>query len=49
GVPKQPTVTVCQWIDGEYQMQQFRRGDRLSSSIFPELQLDTSQIFDAGI
>ena len=49
GVPKQPTVTICQWIDGEYQMQQFRRGDRLSSSIFPELQLDTSQIFDAGI
>ena len=48
GVPKQPTVTICQWIDGEYQMQQFHRGDLLISSTLPQLQLDTSQIFDAG-
>ncbi|MEM6837596.1 MAG: Uma2 family endonuclease [Cyanobacteria bacterium P01_C01_bin.120] len=48
GVPKQPTVTVGNLIDGEYQTQQFRRGDRLVSQIFPELQLEIDRVFDAG-
>ena len=48
GVPKQPTVMICEWIDGEYQMQRFHRGDRLVSKIFPELQMHVSQILKAG-
>ena len=45
GFPKQPTVTVCQLIDGEYQLQLFRNSDRLVSKIFPELNLTAAQIF----
>lgn len=48
GEPKQPTITVCEWGNGEYQMQRFRRGDRVISRTFPELQLDVSRTFDAG-
>jgi Uma2 family endonuclease len=33
GEPKQPTLTVYKWVDGEYQMQQFRRGDRASRMV----------------
>ncbi|MGD1859383.1 MAG: Uma2 family endonuclease [Leptolyngbyaceae cyanobacterium] len=48
GVPKRPTVTVGNLIDGEYQIQQFCRSDRLVSQIFPELQLEIDRVFDAG-
>ncbi|MEO0490537.1 MAG: hypothetical protein AAFZ49_13410 [Cyanobacteria bacterium J06659_2] len=48
GVPKQPTVTLCKWVEGEYQTQQLRQGDRLTSPTFPELQLDVDQIFGTG-
>ena len=48
GMSKQPTVTLCEWVDGEYQTQRFRQGDRLISSTFPELQLSVSQILGAG-
>lgn len=34
GKPKQPTITVCHLIEGEYQMQRFITGQRLESSIF---------------
>lgn len=27
GNPKQPTLTLCQLVDGEYELQQFRAGD----------------------
>ena len=39
GKPKQPTITICKLIEGEYQMEKFVKGDRLQSSIFPQLQL----------
>ncbi|MBD1869632.1 Uma2 family endonuclease [Cyanobacteria bacterium FACHB-471] len=48
GNPKHPTITVCQWVDGEYELQQFRAGDRLSSPTFPTLKLTVDQIFAAG-
>ncbi|MBC6475263.1 MAG: Uma2 family endonuclease [Hormoscilla sp. GM102CHS1] len=48
GKPKQPTITVCQLMEGEYQMQRFIAGQRLSSQIFPELDLTTDSIFQAG-
>ena len=48
GNPKQPTFTVCQLVDGEYQLQQFRAGDRLLSPTFPDLALTVDQVFAAG-
>ncbi|MBD1997070.1 Uma2 family endonuclease [Oculatella sp. FACHB-28] len=48
GNPKQPTITVCQWVDGEYELQQFRAGDRLNSPTFPSLKLTVDQIFATG-
>ncbi len=48
GSPKQPTFSVYQLIDGEYQVQQFRDGERIISSAFPELKLTAGQVFAAG-
>ena len=49
GKPKQPTITVCQLIEGEYQMQRFVAGDRLESSVFPGFELTTDAIFQAAL
>ncbi len=48
GNPKQPTFFVHHLVDGEYQMSQFRGGDRVVSPTFPELNLTVQQIFSAG-
>ncbi|MBW4574243.1 MAG: Uma2 family endonuclease [Aphanothece sp. CMT-3BRIN-NPC111] len=48
GKPKQPTISVCQLIEGEYQLQRFIAGQRLESGIFPELDLTTDAIFQAA-
>ncbi|MBN3879408.1 MULTISPECIES: Uma2 family endonuclease [unclassified Nostoc] len=48
GKPKQPTVTICNLIEDEYQKQLFQNNDRLISSIFPNLQLTAQQIFSTG-
>ena len=45
GNPKQPTFTVCQLVDGEYELQQFREGDRLISATLPNLALTVDQVF----
>ncbi|MDX2242113.1 MAG: Uma2 family endonuclease [Leptolyngbyaceae cyanobacterium bins.302] len=42
GDPKQPTVSVYQLSEGEYQMRQFRGNDLVDSAIFPNLQLPAS-------
>jgi Uma2 family endonuclease len=39
GKPKQPTFTICQLIEDNYQQQQFRLGEFISSPTFPQLQL----------
>jgi len=49
GNPKQPTVSVYQLVDGEYQVKQFRGDDRIESLAFPELRLTAEQIFSAGL
>jgi Uma2 family endonuclease len=49
GKPKQPTVTVCKLIDGEYQLFLFKSGDRIESDIFPELNLIADAIFQIGL
>ncbi|MBW4676998.1 MAG: Uma2 family endonuclease [Desmonostoc geniculatum HA4340-LM1] len=48
GNPKQPTISIYQLIDGEYQFIQFRGTARIISPTFPELNLTAEQIFQAG-
>jgi len=49
GNPKQPTISVYQLVDGEYQISQFRGNDTVESLAFPELRLTAEQIFLAGL
>lgn len=48
GNPKRPTITTCQLADGEYELQQFRSGDRLVSPTLPNLTLTVDQVFELG-
>jgi Uma2 family endonuclease len=46
GQPKQPTLSIYQLIDGEYQGQRLREKDLINKSlIFPELNLTAAQVF----
>ncbi|MGJ5673802.1 MAG: Uma2 family endonuclease [Nostochopsis sp.] len=47
GNPKQPTIFVCQLVDGEYQMTQFQSNNPIVSPTFPQLNLTAQQIFDS--
>ena len=49
GNPKQPTISVCNLVDGEYQISKFRDHERIISKTFPELNLTANQIFQASI
>ncbi|XZO03358.1 MAG: Uma2 family endonuclease [Microcoleus sp.] len=49
GNPKQPTISVYQLVDGEYQISQFQGGDIVESLAFPELKLTAEKIFLAGL
>jgi Uma2 family endonuclease len=49
GSPKQPTITICKLVKGEYELELFRQGDRILSTAFPELNLMAEQVFAAGI
>jgi hypothetical protein len=44
GNPKQPTFTVCELVNGIYQQQQYRLGEAIFSSLFPNLQLKFDDI-----
>jgi Uma2 family endonuclease len=46
GSPKQPTLSVCTLVDGEYEIQQFKGDDSIQSRTFPELQLTVDQLFN---
>ncbi|KYC42608.1 hypothetical protein WA1_21205 [Scytonema hofmannii PCC 7110] len=48
GNPKQPTFSLYQLIDGEYQVTLFRGSDKIISPTFPEINLTAEQIFQAG-
>ncbi|AFY73407.1 hypothetical protein Syn7502_01314 [Synechococcus sp. PCC 7502] len=48
GNPKQPTISVCNLVDAEYQVSKFQGSDRLISQTFPELNLTATQIFQTG-
>ncbi|XZN89742.1 MAG: Uma2 family endonuclease [Microcoleus sp.] len=49
GNPKLPTISVCNLVDGEYQVLKFRDNDRILSQSFPDLNLTANQIFGAGL
>jgi Uma2 family endonuclease len=48
GKPKQPTLSVCRLVDGEYEIQQFRGNQTIVSPTFPDLQLTAEQVLKAG-
>lgn len=45
GSPKQPTISICQLVEGEYDVRLFRDGEVLQSAVFPELNLTADRIF----
>ena len=47
GKPKQPTISVYQLIEGEYQVRQFRGVEQVISATFPDLVLIAAQMFQA--
>ena len=49
GNPKQPTISVCNLVDGEYQILKFREDDRIVSQTFPDFNLTANQIFGASL
>ena len=49
GKPKQPTITICTLVEGEYQMEKFTQGELLKSNIFPELKLAVDDVFQAAL
>ncbi|MBU7582297.1 MAG: Uma2 family endonuclease [Nostoc sp. TH1S01] len=49
GNPKQQTITICNLVDGDYQMAVFRGDDVMISPLFPQLELTAQQIFDSAL
>lgn len=49
GNPKQPTIFVCELVNGEYSFNQFRGDNKIISPTFPQLNLTAQQIFDAAV
>ena len=47
GSPKQPTLTVCQLINAEYTLIQFKEQEPIQSRSFPHLTLTAQQVFQA--
>ncbi|MEA5448869.1 Uma2 family endonuclease [Leptolyngbya sp. CCNP1308] len=49
GYPKQPTLSLCQLVEGEYQIQLLQGDQLIISQVFPELTLTAAQVFQAGL
>ena len=49
GNPKQPTISICNLVEEEYQINKFQNGDRPISQTFPELNLTANQVFQLGM
>jgi Uma2 family endonuclease len=47
-MPRQPTFSLYELVDGEYRLQQFRGSERIISPAFPELTLTVEQVFAAA-
>jgi Uma2 family endonuclease len=48
GKPKRPTLSICNLVDGEYDIQQFRGDQMIVSPTFPGLRLQADTILQAG-
>ncbi|MBD2194935.1 MULTISPECIES: Uma2 family endonuclease [Calothrix] len=48
GKPKQPTLSICTLVNGEYEIQQFRDNQTIVLLTFPELKLTAEQVLQAG-
>ena len=48
GKPKQPTLSVCTLVNGEYEIQQFRGNQTIVSLTFPDLKLTAEKVLRAG-
>lgn len=46
GSPKQPTLSIYNLVDEEYQIKLFRGNIKIESKVFPELNLTAEQIFN---
>jgi Uma2 family endonuclease len=49
GDPKQPTIFVCELVNGEYRMNQFQSNSAIASPNFPQLSLTAQQVFEAAL
>jgi len=49
GNPKQQTITICELVEGDYQMTVFRGNNFIASPLFPQLNLTAQQIFDSAL
>ncbi|MGI0485446.1 Uma2 family endonuclease [Pantanalinema rosaneae CENA516] len=49
GSPKQPTLTICTLVNGEYHLNQYREDQSLISTVFPNLELTANMVFNAGL
>lgn len=47
GKPKQPTLSICILMNGEYEIQQFRGNQTIISPTFPSLKLTAEQVLMA--
>lgn len=48
GKPKQPTLSICTLMNGDYEIQQFRGNQSIVSLTFPDLKLTAEQVLKAG-
>ena len=48
GKPKQPTLSICTLVNGEYEIQQLRGNQNIVSPTFPDLKLTAEQALRAG-
>ncbi len=48
GKPKQPTLSICTLVNGEYEIQQLRGNQIVFSPTFPGLKLTAEQVLRAG-
>lgn len=49
GKPKQPTLSICTLVNGEYEIQQLRGNQIVLSPTFPSLKLTAEQVLRAGV
>jgi Uma2 family endonuclease len=48
GKPKQPTLSICTLVDGDYEIQQLRGSETIVSPTFPGLRLTAEQVLGVG-